>query len=106
MTGLKFCANISWLFPELPELSQRAQAAARAGFGAVEAAWLSDSDPEELRRVAEQTGLEVALINTPPGESTEGRTFKDNLWESRATIPGELITHFFLSSLVKAFFYL
>ncbi|XP_072540046.1 putative hydroxypyruvate isomerase [Salminus brasiliensis] len=72
MTALKFCANISWLFAELPEFSQRAQAAARAGFQAVEAAWLYDSDPRELQRVAAQTGLEVALINTPPGDLKNG----------------------------------
>uniref|UniRef100_A0A8B9LKL2 Putative hydroxypyruvate isomerase n=1 Tax=Astyanax mexicanus TaxID=7994 RepID=A0A8B9LKL2_ASTMX len=72
MSALKFCANISWLFTELPEFSQRAQAAARAGFQAVEAAWLYDSDPGELRSVAERTGLEVALINTPPGDLKNG----------------------------------
>ncbi|KAI4886596.1 hypothetical protein NFI96_000794 [Prochilodus magdalenae] len=72
MTALKFCANISWLFTELPEFGQRMQAAALAGFQAVEAAWLYDSDPGELRKVAEQTGLEVALINTPPGDLKNG----------------------------------
>lgn len=72
MAALKFCANISWLFTELPEFSQRAQAAARAGFQAVEAAWLYDSDPGELRSVAERTGLTVALINTPPGDLKNG----------------------------------
>ncbi|KAL7891109.1 hypothetical protein AOLI_G00005850 [Acnodon oligacanthus] len=72
MTTLKFCSNISWLFTELPEFSQRAQAAARAGFQAVEAAWLYDSDPGELRKVTEQIGLEVALINTPPGDLKNG----------------------------------
>lgn len=67
MAPLKFCANISWLFTELPDFSQRIQAAAAAGFQAVEAAWLYDSDLPELRRAREAAGVEVVLINTPPG---------------------------------------
>lgn len=68
MTSLKFCANISWLFTELPEVGDRLRAAACAGFQAVEAAWLYGCEPRELQKVREQTGLQVALINTPPGK--------------------------------------
>lgn len=68
MPALKFTANISWLFTEFPEFTQRLRAAASAGFQAVEAAWLYDSDLTELKRVKDETGLEFALINTPPGE--------------------------------------
>lgn len=68
MAPLRFCANISWLFTELPDFSQRMYAAASAGFQAVEAAWLYDSDLSELQRAREATGVEVALINTPPGK--------------------------------------
>lgn len=68
MAPLRFCANISWLFTELPDLSQRLYAAAAAGFQAVEAAWLYDCDLPELQRAREATGLEVVLINTPPGK--------------------------------------
>lgn len=68
MAPLRFCANISWLFTELPDFSQRIFAAASAGFKAVEAAWLYESDLAELQRAREATGLEVALINTPPGK--------------------------------------
>ncbi|KAK1795814.1 hypothetical protein P4O66_009837, partial [Electrophorus voltai] len=70
--SLRFCANISWLFAELPEYPRRLQAAASAGFRAVEAAWLYDTDPGDLRRVKEQAGLEIALINTPPGDLKHG----------------------------------
>ncbi|XP_016123630.1 putative hydroxypyruvate isomerase [Sinocyclocheilus grahami] len=66
MAPLKFCANISWLFAELPELTQRMRDAARAGFRAVEAAWIYSSDLKELKTVKDETGLEFALINTPP----------------------------------------
>ncbi|XP_026769785.2 putative hydroxypyruvate isomerase [Pangasianodon hypophthalmus] len=72
MTSLKFCANISWLFTELPEVSERVRAAARAGFQAVEAAWLYGSDLRELHTVREETGVQVALINTPPGDVKNG----------------------------------
>ncbi|XP_061744740.1 putative hydroxypyruvate isomerase [Nerophis ophidion] len=72
MAPLRFCANLSWLFTELPDVSQRMFAAAAAGFQAVEAAWLYDSDPEELRRAREATGLQVVLINTPPGDLKAG----------------------------------
>ncbi|XP_076871255.1 putative hydroxypyruvate isomerase isoform X2 [Brachyhypopomus gauderio] len=72
MAALKFCANVSWLFAELPEFPQRLQAAASAGFRAVEAAWLYDTELSSLRRAKEQTGLQVALINTPPGDLQRG----------------------------------
>ncbi|TNN77463.1 putative hydroxypyruvate isomerase [Liparis tanakae] len=72
MAPLKFCANISWLFTELPDFSQRIYAAASAGFRAVEAAWLYESDLEQLQRAREATGVEVVLINTPPGRVPEG----------------------------------
>lgn len=68
MAPLKFCANISWLFTELPHFSQRIYAAASASFEAVEAAWLYESDLQELQRAKEATGVEVVLINTPPGK--------------------------------------
>lgn len=71
MAPLRFCANISWLFTELPDFSQRIYAAASAGFKAVEAAWLYESDLAELQRAREATGVEVALINTPPGKKVE-----------------------------------
>ncbi|XP_067369486.1 putative hydroxypyruvate isomerase isoform X2 [Channa argus] len=72
MAPLKFCANVSWLFTELPDFSQRIYAAASAGFQAVEAAWLYDSDLQELQRAREATGVEVVLINTPPGDLKAG----------------------------------
>lgn len=72
MAPLRFCANISWLFTELPDFSQRIYAAASAGFQAVEAAWLYDSDLQELQRAREATGVELVLINTPPGDVKAG----------------------------------
>ncbi|XP_024114588.1 putative hydroxypyruvate isomerase isoform X2 [Oryzias melastigma] len=72
MAPLKFCANLSWLFTELPDLSRRLQAAAAAGFQAVEAAWILDSNLQELQRVKESAGVELVLLNTPPGDLKAG----------------------------------
>lgn len=72
MPGLQFCANLSWLFTELPKFSQRIHAAAAAGFRAVEAAWPYEEDLEELKTAREATGVELVLINTPPGNLRAG----------------------------------
>ncbi|RXM35005.1 putative hydroxypyruvate isomerase [Acipenser ruthenus] len=72
MPPLKFCANLSWLFNELPEFTQRFQSAAAAGFRAVEAAWLYDADLLELQKAKKESGVEVVLINTPPGDLGNG----------------------------------
>ncbi|XP_056235053.1 putative hydroxypyruvate isomerase isoform X2 [Seriola aureovittata] len=72
MAPLKFCANISWLFTELQDFSHRIHAAAAAGFQAVEAAWLYDCELQELQRAREATGVDVVLINTPPGDVKAG----------------------------------
>ncbi|XP_072295253.1 putative hydroxypyruvate isomerase isoform X2 [Eucyclogobius newberryi] len=72
MPPLQFCANLTWLFTELPELSQRIYAAAAAGFRAVEAAWPYDEELLELQRARDATGVEMVLINTPPGNLRAG----------------------------------
>uniref|UniRef100_A0A8C9RVH6 Putative hydroxypyruvate isomerase n=1 Tax=Scleropages formosus TaxID=113540 RepID=A0A8C9RVH6_SCLFO len=72
LSPLKFCANVSWLFTDLPSFAQRMRAAAAAGFRAVEAAWLYDSDLEELQKTRNEAGLEVVLLNTPPGDLKAG----------------------------------
>ncbi|MBN3298638.1 HYI isomerase, partial [Amia calva] len=72
MSRLKFSANLSWLFTERPEFTQRLQGAAAAGFRAVEAAWLYDADPLALQEAQRQAGVEVVLINTPPGDVDNG----------------------------------
>ncbi|XP_028855832.1 putative hydroxypyruvate isomerase isoform X2 [Denticeps clupeoides] len=72
MAALKFCANISWLFTEMGDFPQRIRAAAAAGFRAVEAAWLYDCDAEELRQALRRTGVELVLLNTPPGDMKSG----------------------------------
>uniref|UniRef100_A0A8D0DYN8 Putative hydroxypyruvate isomerase n=1 Tax=Salvator merianae TaxID=96440 RepID=A0A8D0DYN8_SALMN len=73
MAPLRFAANLDWLFLEYPTLPQRMEAAARAGFGAVEMCFPYASDASDLREVAERNGLEVILINTPPGNQDYDR---------------------------------
>uniref|UniRef100_A0A6I8N983 Putative hydroxypyruvate isomerase n=1 Tax=Ornithorhynchus anatinus TaxID=9258 RepID=A0A6I8N983_ORNAN len=72
MAPLRFSANLSWLFPELPGLSQRLRAAGGAGFPAVEMAWPYGEAAGELAQAAAREGVRVVLINTPPGAGAGG----------------------------------
>ncbi|XP_067846123.1 putative hydroxypyruvate isomerase isoform X1 [Heptranchias perlo] len=69
---LHFAANLSWLFQELNTLSHRVEAAALAGFKAVEVAWPYETEATELKKALEKNGVEVVLINTPPGNKERG----------------------------------
>ncbi|XP_051867078.1 putative hydroxypyruvate isomerase isoform X2 [Pristis pectinata] len=69
---LHFAANLSWLFPEVDTLPHRVEAAARAGFQAVEVAWPYDTEATELKAALEKNGVEIVLINTPPGNKERG----------------------------------
>ncbi|XP_037259456.1 putative hydroxypyruvate isomerase isoform X1 [Falco biarmicus] len=70
--SLRFSANLSWLFPELPELPARLEAAAAAGFRAAEAAWPAGCPAPALRAAAERAGVRIVLLNTPPGDPEAG----------------------------------
>uniref|UniRef100_A0A8B9F564 Hydroxypyruvate isomerase (putative) n=1 Tax=Amazona collaria TaxID=241587 RepID=A0A8B9F564_9PSIT len=70
--ALRFSANLSWLFPQLPALPPRLEAAAAAGFGAVEAAWPASCPAQDLRAAAERAGVRIVLLNTPPGDQEAG----------------------------------
>ncbi|XP_054347554.1 putative hydroxypyruvate isomerase isoform X1 [Pongo pygmaeus] len=72
MAPLRFSANLSWLFPELPGLPARVRAAGSSGFEAVEVAWPYAEPPETLARAAREAGLRLVLINTPPGDQEKG----------------------------------
>lgn len=67
MAPLRFSANVSWLFPELPGLPERLHAAGRAGFEAAEVAWPYSESPQALASAAQTAGLRLVLINTPRG---------------------------------------
>ncbi|KAL0604598.1 putative hydroxypyruvate isomerase [Plecturocebus cupreus] len=72
MAPLRFSANLSWLFPELPDLPARLRAAGSSGFEAAEVAWPYAEPPEALARAAREAGLRLVLINTPPGDQEKG----------------------------------
>ncbi|MGO4247589.1 hydroxypyruvate isomerase family protein [Paenarthrobacter sp. RAF54_2] len=66
MTRLRFDANLKWLFTEVPFV-ERFDAAANAGFAAVEYASPYEYGPAQLRSLLNNAGLEQVLINTPMG---------------------------------------
>ena len=67
----RFCANLGFLFVEVPFL-ERFDAAARAGFTAVEYAAPYDYPAGELRTRLKNAGLTQVLINSPVGNREAG----------------------------------
>jgi len=67
----RFCANISMLFKEV-EFPERFEAAARAGFKAVEIQFPYTWEKGRLAQIAQHAGVEVVLINIPAGDSEKG----------------------------------
>jgi hydroxypyruvate isomerase len=67
----KLSANLSFLFPELPFLDRFAAAAA-AGFRAVEFAFAYEHPKEQVAAAAKAAGVEVVLMNLPPGDWEAG----------------------------------
>jgi hydroxypyruvate isomerase len=64
----RYSANISMMFAELPFLD-RIEAAARAGFPAVECHFPYDLDAGDIRSRLEANGLVMNGVNTVPGNS-------------------------------------
>jgi 2-dehydrotetronate isomerase len=91
----KLSANLSFLFPERPFLD-RFQAAAAAGFRAVEFAFGYDYPEQEIAAAARAAGVEVVLMNLPPGHWEAGE-------RGLAAVPGR--ERDFHASLEKAIRY-
>ncbi len=68
---LRFAANISFLFKELPFLDRFA-AAAEAGFKLVECHWPYDNSIEALHDRLERAGQTLVMVNTAPGNLEAG----------------------------------
>ncbi len=68
---LKFAANLTSLFTELP-MSARISAAQEAGFAAVEIQYPYDAPAIEMRNALGLTGMPLVLINAPPPNYTGG----------------------------------
>lgn len=67
----RFAANLTFLFTERPFL-ERFAAARAAGFEAVEFLFPYDHDAKAIRAALDESGLELALFNTPPGDWEAG----------------------------------
>jgi hydroxypyruvate isomerase len=67
----RFCANISMLFKEV-EFPERFEAAAQAGFKAVEIQFPYGWSKRQLGEIAQHAGVEVVLINIPAGDPEKG----------------------------------
>ena len=67
----RFAANLNFLFTELP-LLDRFDAAAKAGFTAVESTNLYDATAEEVAARLKANGLTLALFNMPAGNAATG----------------------------------
>ena len=69
---MRFSANLSILFKEVPLLERFARAA-EAGFGAVEFWWPGhEADPGDVERAVKDAGLDVALFNFDAGDMPAG----------------------------------
>lgn len=68
---LKFCANVSWMFREVPFLD-RADAARRAGFRGIEFHAPEQHTATEIARAARDAGVTVVLFNASPADFLEG----------------------------------
>jgi hydroxypyruvate isomerase len=71
----QFAANLSMLWNELPFLD-RFEAAARAGFKAVEFLFPYDFKAEEITHRLKQNRLQLVLHNMPPGDWARGERGK------------------------------
>ncbi|KIC38779.1 hydroxypyruvate isomerase [Ruegeria sp. ANG-R] len=85
----RFAANLSLLFNELPYL-ERFQAAARAGFSAVEILFPYDVAAKETRRALVANGLDLILINAPPPNYAGGEPGYAAVPEGRARFQSDI----------------
>ena len=69
----RFSANLGFLWPDRPLLA-RIEAAAGAGFKAIELHFPYDVDAREVRSLCERHGLELLGLNTSPGDTKKGET--------------------------------
>jgi hydroxypyruvate isomerase len=68
---LRFSANLTWLFNEVPFLDRFA-AAARSGFGAVEFVSPYEHEPGRLEERIRSNALAVSVFNLPAGDWAAG----------------------------------
>lgn len=76
---LKFSANLSWLYTEIP-LTDRFQAASADGFDAVEMLFPYVLPAQQIKDLLDESGVKCVLFNAPPG-GTDEASF-DLSWKS------------------------
>ena len=91
----QFSANLSYLFTEVPFLDRFAEAA-QAGFRAVEFTFPYEWAVRDIAERAARHGLEVVLLNAPPGDLGAGD-------RGLASLPGR--EHEFAASIAKGLRY-
>src|SRR5215212_3066491 len=64
----RFSANLGFLWPDRPLLG-RIEAAARAGFKAIEVHWPYDIPPEAVADACRQSGVTLLAMNSAPGDA-------------------------------------
>ena len=68
---MRFSANVSILFKEVPFLERFGRAAA-TGFSTVEFWWPSDEDPDAVEKAVKDVNLQVTLMNFDAGDMAAG----------------------------------
>lgn len=68
---IRFSANLGFLFADRP-LLDRIEAAAAAGFRAVEMHWPYDLPAEQVRAALDRAGMQMLGINAPRGDASRG----------------------------------
>jgi len=71
VSGLRFSANLAYLWADLP-LADAIRAAHRAGFAAVEIQWPDGQDLDAARAALRETGLPMVGVNTTRGDAQAG----------------------------------
>jgi hydroxypyruvate isomerase len=72
MDGLRFSANVSFLWPEVDDPFERLGQAVLAGFTRVERTFVHDLDQAMLRAALSRSGLELTLFDPFPGDWEHG----------------------------------
>ena len=91
----RFAANLSFLFGEVPFLDRFGEAA-QAGFRGVEFGYPYEWQARDVAERVAQHGLEVVLMNAPPGDAAAGD-------RGLASVPGR--EHEFAASIAQALRY-
>ena len=89
-SALRFAANLSWLYTDLPFLDRFA-AAARDGFAGVECLFPHEHPLADVQARLRDTGLSLVLFNAEPGDWAAGERGLASLDGREANFRGSLL---------------